>query len=102
MDRADYGKLEGLPPLPGVGSPIPDLTPEELESFRRELEGFALTDAERDEFILAMWAMMTAFVDLAWGMDPVQLVVLDSKDGPDRTFNQRTDNSAHAGDDDKT
>lgn len=44
----------------------------DLEKYRAYLEQYDLTDAEKDQFILDVRAIMEAFVDQAFGSHPLQ------------------------------
>lgn len=47
--------------------------PPELEQYRAYTKNFDISDEEKDELIMAVWVIMGEFVDLAFGVHPVQL-----------------------------
>jgi hypothetical protein len=56
-------------PLGGGRAPAPGFDP---ERYRHHLEGLAITPEQEAEFLAALWSVMTAFVDLGFGVDSVQ------------------------------
>lgn len=44
------------------------------DDYRSHLDGFEISDAEKDELLRLLWSIMCSFVDLGWGTDPVSLV----------------------------
>lgn len=49
--------------------PVPDL---DLGRYKPYLEDSDLSDAEKAEFLSALWSIMVGFVDLGFGVDSVQ------------------------------
>lgn len=43
-------------------------------AYRQYLATYELSDAQSDELLCALWAIMCSFVDLGWGADPLSLV----------------------------
>ncbi|MCI0466835.1 MAG: hypothetical protein L0Y57_07505 [Beijerinckiaceae bacterium] len=62
-------------PAPGpsgghaVGTP-----PLDLKKYQSHVEDFDLTAEQKVELLQTLWAIMTAFVDLGFGVDAVQLL----------------------------
>lgn len=52
------------------------MTPD-MDKYLPMVEDYDLPDAEKRELILAVWSIMEAFVDRAFGMDPTT-IALDS------------------------
>lgn len=52
------------------------MTPD-MDKYLAMVEDYDLSDAEKRELILAVWSIMEAFVDRAFGMDPTT-IALDS------------------------
>lgn len=46
----------------------------DLEKYRPFLEDDGLCDAQKEELLAALWNIMTAFVELGFGLHPVQQV----------------------------
>lgn len=46
----------------------------DLDKYRRHVEHFDLSDAQKTDLLLAVWRIMQSFVDRAFGDDPVQQV----------------------------
>ncbi len=44
----------------------------DVAKYQAYLDDPALSDAQKDEIITALWSIMTAFVDLGFGVHPVQ------------------------------
>lgn len=57
--------FEGRNPPSGYAGP-------DLGKYRRHVEHFDLTDAQKADLLLAVWRIMQSFVDRAFGDDPVQ------------------------------
>lgn len=47
--------------------------PHDIQKYRRHVEGFDLTDQEKDNLIRVVQSIMQNFVDRAFGDDPVQM-----------------------------
>lgn len=47
--------------------------PYDIQKYRKHVEGFDLTDQEKDELIRVVRRIMQNFVDRAFGDDPVQM-----------------------------
>ena len=60
------------PPPQVNGSAPPDF---DFEDYRDELKDFDLTDEQAEEILHTLWNMMSAMVDLGWGVDTVQIVL---------------------------
>ena len=45
------------------------------DDYRDDIKEFDLTEEEANELLRALWDMMSAIVDLGWGVDTVQLVL---------------------------
>jgi len=59
--------FEGRTPSSGYAGP-------DLDKYRRHVEHFDLSDAQKTDLLLAVWRIMQSFVDRAFGDDPVQQV----------------------------
>ena len=46
----------------------------DLDKYRRHVDHFDLTEAQKTDLLLAVWRIMQSFVDSAFGDDPVQQV----------------------------
>lgn len=44
----------------------------DVEKYQAYLDDSGLTRAQKDEFLRALWSIITAFVDLGFGVHPVQ------------------------------
>lgn len=47
----------------------------DLDEYRKYIEGENLTDAQAEELLSALWLIVTSFVDLGFGLHPVQHVL---------------------------
>ncbi len=45
----------------------------DLDEYRGDLAEFDMSDEQKDEMLRTLWNIMSAFVDLGWGLDTVQL-----------------------------
>ena len=82
------------------------------DEYREYLDEYDMTEEEQNAFLAELWKTMSAFVDLAWGVDSVQLIspvitdamhekagqdsgkTVDSKDTPRSPFNAAAQGSA--------
>ncbi|WP_375568017.1 hypothetical protein ABWH92_10215 [Ahrensia marina] len=60
-------------PHPDAATPLPS-TSFDPDEYREHLAEFDMTKEQEDEFLESLWCITQSFVDLAFGMDPVQLV----------------------------
>ncbi len=75
----------------------------EPDDYRHHLNEFDLSEEQQNELLQTLWSIMSALVDIGWGVDTVQLLLpdmfaevapdseklLESKNTPE--FNQVTD-----------
>lgn len=47
--------------------------PADIEKYRKYVDRFDITEAQKVELIHTLWSIMESFVDRAFGVDPVQL-----------------------------
>mgnify|MGYP000507132102 CR=1 FL=1 len=64
----------------------------DVEKYKVFLDDPALTEAQKEEFLQALWSIIVAFVELGFGVHPLQ-EVYDSEDehsseGPKEAFNR--------------
>ncbi len=56
----------------------------DIERYAPYLEDADITDEQKRELIEALWSIMISFVDLGFGIEPVQQVVSEILDAPVR------------------
>lgn len=56
---------------PAAQTPLPPLR-FDVDEYRKYIEDEDLTEAQAEELLGAIWAVMVAFVDLGFGIHPVQ------------------------------
>ncbi len=61
---SDSGNLKALPPLEM-----------NIDDYRDDLEGLALTDEEASELLSMLWKIMSTMVDMGWGVDVTHIVL---------------------------
>lgn len=64
----------GGPVPPKKSAPILPAGGPDLSHYADDVAAFELTDEQAQELLLALWRIMSSFVDRAWGDDPVQHV----------------------------
>ncbi len=47
------------------------MTPD-FDKYRHYVDGFDLTETQKQELMQTVWSIMESFVDQAWGLHPVQ------------------------------
>jgi len=70
-----------------TGGDIQRASQEDLSEYLAFLDDTNLSEAQKFELLQTLWSIMSAFVDLAFGTDPVQQAL------PSIAATQRTDNS---------
>ena len=81
------------PPLPRPEPPLSQATTsnrasqEDLREYLAHLDDTNLSEAQKIELLQTLWPIMSAFVDLAFGTDPVQQAL------PSITAGQHADDS---------
>ena len=64
--------------LDGPSSPAPALC-FNPQDYRHFIEGSAWSDAQKDEFLEALWGILVGFVDLGFALHPIQHALDDTK-----------------------
>lgn len=69
------------------------------DKYREHLDGIELTEAQQNEMLQVLWNIMSAMVDMGWGVDSVQMFLpeLFEKAGAD-SDKLLEQNSTHATD----
>lgn len=57
-------------------------SPEDLREYLAFLDDTNLSEAQKIELLQTLWSIMSAFVDLAFGTDPVQQALTSITAGP--------------------
>lgn len=57
----------------GATHPKPTLTVD-VEKYQSYLDGSGMSDAEKEEFLQALWSIIVSFVELGYGVHPLQEV----------------------------
>ena len=104
-------ELHTLDP-PASNSPLSDKRPAEppnagypgaleldIEKYRPYVEDFDMSEEQKVEFLKTLWTIMSAFVDLGWGIDAVhkflpELEELSVPDWPDESQQNEGDIAA--------
>lgn len=47
----------------------------DLDRYKHLLDDPSLSEAEKDEFLKALWSIITSFIDLGFGVHPLQEIV---------------------------
>lgn len=72
-----------------------ELTDEELEEYIKDLDNLDITCEQKEEIVRTVYVMMEQFVDLAFGTDPVSLVLQERE--RDKTLaKKKTERDAEA------
>lgn len=74
-EHGDHVTQSNLIPDPSRSSASCTETSLNPDDFRQDLASFDLTKAQEDELLQTLWNIMSAFVDLGWGVDSVQMVL---------------------------
>ena len=58
--------------------PMPTRSPRlDIEKYIDDFDEFDMTREEKEAYLLALWEITGAFVNIAWGTDPVQTVLTE-------------------------
>jgi len=66
IDATRLNELFNRPARPSVGV--------DVEKYKALLDDPALSEAEKENFLQALWSVVVTFVDLGFGVHPLQLV----------------------------
>lgn len=70
-DKISINKIFNRPARPIVGV--------DIEKYKALLDDETLSEAEKEAFLQALWSIVVAFVDLGFGVHPLQEVVEDGQ-----------------------
>lgn len=65
----------------------------DIEKYKALLDDATLSEAEKEAFLQALWSIVVAFVDLGFGVHPLQEVVEDGQ--PSAELKQAFDRTEH-------
>ena len=51
----------------------------DAEKYRQDLEGFDISDEQANELLQTLWSIMSAFVELGFGVDSVQYLLAQNQ-----------------------
>ncbi|WP_423207506.1 hypothetical protein E2974_07835 [Paracoccus yeei] len=71
MGPLRYTEFLTLPDAAFNGAAKPHLEID-IDKYQAYLDGSDVIPAQKEDFLHALWSIMTAFVDLGFGVDPVQ------------------------------
>lgn len=75
MTDKQRDNLEEMKGLPAVMSDVPSRLPQlQVGDYKDELAELEISGEQAQELLQALWNIMSAFVDLGWGVDGVQLL----------------------------
>jgi hypothetical protein len=70
--------------------PKPTLTVD-VEKYQAFLDGADMTEAQKEEFLQALWSIIVSFVDLGFGVHPLQEVCGENADFDSKKVNKTVD-----------
>lgn len=96
VNKKKLGELFNTPARPVVTV--------DVEKYKELLDDPNLSEAEKESFLQALWSIVVAFVDLGFGVHPLQEVcaqelkeAFDKADGTDSNGKQKRDGSRAGG-----
>jgi hypothetical protein len=75
--ETELNETESLPACAPENRMIGTL-PLDVNKYRSHVEDFDLTEEQKIELLETLWSIMTAFVDLGFGVDAVQYIFRDT------------------------
>jgi hypothetical protein len=60
--------------LENTAAPAPPTLTVDVEKYQAFLDGADMTEAQKEEFLQALWSIIVSFVDLGFGVHPLQAV----------------------------
>jgi len=66
--------------LTNTASPSPPILTVDVEKYQAYLDGADMTEAQKEEFLQALWSIIVSFVDLGFGVHPLQEVCGENAD----------------------
>ena len=80
MMKEDFNTLGRGNALTNTTSPSPPILTVDVEKYQAYLDGADMTEAQKAEFLEAMWSIIVSFVDLGFGVHPLQEVCGENAD----------------------
>ncbi|MDB6181706.1 hypothetical protein [Paracoccus fistulariae] len=63
----------------------------DLEKYQAYFDGSGLTPTQKEDFLRALWSVITAFVDLGFGVHPIQQACGQVENSPDLALQADSD-----------
>jgi len=70
--------------------PKPTLTVD-VEKYQSFLDGADMTEAQKEEFLQSLWSIIVSFVDLGFGVHPLQEVCGEDAESDSKKVNKTVD-----------
>lgn len=78
--KEDFNTLGREIVLENMTAPIRPILTVDVEKYQAYLDGADMTEAQKAEFLEAMWSIIVSFVDLGFGVHPLQEVCGENAD----------------------
>ncbi|MDG1168142.1 MAG: hypothetical protein P8N14_03015 [Sulfitobacter sp.] len=66
--------------LTNTATPSPPTLTVDVEKYQAFLDGADMTEVQKEEFLQALWSIIVSFVDLGFGVHPLQAVCGENAD----------------------
>ncbi|MFA8384371.1 MAG: hypothetical protein ACEPO2_02015 [Pelagibaca sp.] len=78
--KEDFNTLGREIVLENMTAPTKPILTVDVEKYQAYLDGADMTEAQKAEFLEAMWSIIVSFVDLGFGVHPLQEVCGENAD----------------------
>jgi hypothetical protein len=83
--KDDFNKSERGDAFAAVHAPPKPTLTVDVEKYQAFLDGADMTEAQKEEFLQALWSVIVSFVDLGFGVHPLQAVCVEDADSDRKT-----------------
>lgn len=78
--KDDFNKTERGDAFAAIHAPPKPTLTVDVEKYQAFLDGADMTEAQKEEFLQALWSIIVSFVDLGFGVHPLQEVCGENAD----------------------
>lgn len=89
--KDEFNTLKGNAPFEnGIAYPKPSLAVD-VEKYQAYLDEADMTEEQKEEFLQALWSIIVSFVDLGFGVHPMQSVCGEDEAGDNKNPRKNMD-----------
>ncbi len=89
--KDDFNTTERGDAFAAVSAPPKPTLTVDVEKYQAFLDGADMTEVQKEEFLQALWSIIVSFVDLGFGVHPLQAVCGEDADCDSKTAKSEFD-----------